>query len=381
VTGTGRALLVAVAVMAAAAVWLDYPELFVLAAAGAATMLVAVAWVWRPRSMLTAVRVVTPTEPQAGRRAAVVVTVTNTGRRRGAAVLARDRFGGQPWMFPVPALAVGVSHTVTHQIPTTRRGTVALGPTVVTRQDPLGVFRLVRQIGPPGTVRVYPRWYESRVPGLDRGTENERGSHAAVLARGDISFHSLREYRAGDPRRAIHWRSTARLRVPMVRHEPVPDEPRQLLVLDTAADAYPPEVFEEAVCVAASLVVAIRALGQGLVLCTSGGRERVELPRVNRVPGARGPAFDLLCDVRQRAVGRGLTTVLRETTSAVEGGVLGVVTGELPEVSAAAISHVRSRFQLVYVVQVGAVAPPRLLAGVRRVQVTTAAELAGVGLR
>jgi uncharacterized protein (DUF58 family) len=377
-TRTGWTLLIGSAVLGAAGARLDYPELLLLAAGGLIAVVLAAAWVWRPLPRLTTVRAWRPTEPQAGDTITVTATVTNVGSRRSARVRAEDRFAGSSYAMALPSIAPGARHTVAYDIPAVRRGTVTLAATSIGRADPLGLLRAGRPIGTDDRLRIHPRWHRGLAPVLDTGSDTERGVHAAVVVRGDVAFHSLREYRPGDAYRTIHWRSTAKLGVPMVRHQPVPDEPQQVLILDTAASAYPPDDFEEAVTIAASLVAAVRDLGLALTIRTTGDDPPVALSRVNRLPGDRTSAFDLLCDVGQDTVGRGLPTVLRELASGTEGSVLGVVTGTLSAVAAAAIANVRPMYHAAYVIQVGGSPPAVRLPDVRHLRVASSAEFARV---
>ena len=65
---------------------------------------------------------------------------------------------------------------------------------------------------------------------------------------------SLRDYRPGDPRRHIHWRSWARTNKPIVKEFQDEFFVRNGLILDTFAGPTDLDRFEEAVSVAASFV-------------------------------------------------------------------------------------------------------------------------------
>jgi uncharacterized protein (DUF58 family) len=67
-------------------------------------------------------------------------------------------------------------------------------------------------------------------------------------------FRSLRDYRAGDPIRSIHWRSFARTGKPVVREYQQEFFARHTLVLDTACHPDQRPTFEAAVSIAAWLV-------------------------------------------------------------------------------------------------------------------------------
>ena len=71
-------------------------------------------------------------------------------------------------------------------------------------------------------------------------------------------FFSLRDYRPGDPLRAIHWRSYAKKGEPVVKEQQDEYFARYGLVLDTFPENLPEFMLEDAVSVAASLAVSIR---------------------------------------------------------------------------------------------------------------------------
>ena len=101
-------------------------------------------------------------------------------------------------------------------IPTQRRGVVAVGPVSVVRGDPLGIFERAHRRDDPVDLYVHPRTvlFGGQSLGFLRDLE---GLPAADLSRDDVSFHALLEYQPGDDLRHVHWRSTARTGVMMVR--------------------------------------------------------------------------------------------------------------------------------------------------------------------
>ncbi len=94
-------------------------------------------------------------------------------------------------------------------------------------------------------------------------------------------FRSLRDYRPGDPLRAIHWRSFARIGKPLVREFQEEFFARHALVLDTAAPYPFAPAFETAVSMAAWLVARPRDADSLLDLLFVGDR-------VHRLTAGRG---------------------------------------------------------------------------------------------
>ncbi len=137
-----------------------------------------------------------------------------------------------------------------------RRGYLRFRRVLLCRPDPFGLFRALRGIPAPETLLILPRLYrapEIRLPGQRRF---QPGGMTLASTVGDSQeFLSLRDYKPGDPLRAIHWRSFAKLGRPVVKEFQDEFFVRQGLVLDTYLDGQSPAEFEAAVSVAASLAM------------------------------------------------------------------------------------------------------------------------------
>jgi uncharacterized protein (DUF58 family) len=92
------------------------------------------------------------------------------------------------------------------------RGLYRFGPLRVSTRFPLGLFRQAGVIRTPQSLVVAPRLGRLTRDWLLKQREDESGAkqmeHRQGLAEGD--FYGLRDWRNGDSRRWIHWRSTAR---------------------------------------------------------------------------------------------------------------------------------------------------------------------------
>lgn len=118
--------------------------------------------------------------------------------------------------FSIQRLAAGEEAEELFTIPTQRRGVVQVGPVSIVRGDPLGVFERAHRRDEPVDLYVHPKTvlFGGQSLGFLRDLE---GLPAADLSRDDVSFHALLEYQPGDDLRHVHWRSTARTGVMMVR--------------------------------------------------------------------------------------------------------------------------------------------------------------------
>ncbi len=156
-------------------------------------------------------------------------------------------------VFAVRRLATDESVTELFQIPTHTRGVLPVGPVSVLRGDPLGLFERVEQRADPTDLYVHPRTvgFSSDTLGFVRDLE---GLPTSDLARDDIAFHALTEYQPGDDLRHVHWRSTARTGVTMMRTYEQTRRSHFVIAISRARHEYrSDEEFELAVSIAASI--------------------------------------------------------------------------------------------------------------------------------
>jgi uncharacterized protein (DUF58 family) len=301
--------------------WLtDYPELLAIGFAALAALVVAAAWMML-RPNLAAVREVKPGRVTEGEQAFGVITLTNEGRRRSPPILAAEQMAGRQVFVPIPSLGRGGSHTATYHLPTGRRGIFQVGPMSIGHSDPLRLMRVGQVYSTYGTLYVHPRLVTVE-PVPTGQTRDMDGPTSSYSPQGGVAFHSLREYVPGDDWRLIHWKSTARSRQLMVRHNVVPNQPRLLVVLDTSFGPYTENSFEEAVSAAASLTMAGIRGGFPLELRTTAG---------GAIASERGgesalAALDLLASAQRDKDDPGLAA-LPGMVSTEDQVALGVVTG------------------------------------------------------
>ena len=192
-----------------------------------------------------------------------LAAVTPATQDDGTAPLARSA-----WLSALPpgaTVALRAEHVI-H-----RRGVYPLEELTLSTGFPFGLFRKERDLDLPGALVVWPRsdrtLRDARTPGTPRRRSGDTAGGAAG-ARGE--FRNLRDYRAGDDPRDVHWRSSARLGIPLVReYERERAETLWVCVDLGRRDAIDAAAEEEAIEIAASLTRAAIERGQPVALATS----------------------------------------------------------------------------------------------------------------
>lgn len=141
-----------------------------------------------------------------------------------------------------------------------RRGPLHLSGASVLRPDPLGLMRAARFVAAPARILVLPHRYRlPRIlfPGAQHDTQGELPPEARTG--NSDEFHSLREYRPGDPLARVHWKRYARLGRPVVREQQDEAASRYALLLDNCVPPDGAAAFEEAISIAASFACTLES--------------------------------------------------------------------------------------------------------------------------
>ena len=189
----------------------------------------------------------------AGSPAAVELRLHNASRFGASGIGLSDHL--PEWReFEIPSLA-GRGETAM-EVPLTfaRRGLYELGPAETRVADPFGLLRFVRRFEERTEVVVYPKVHDLRDFPL-RGADVEANARSSVGQRGD-EFAGLREYRRGDDRRHIHWKSVARTGELFVKEFAVHAPRRYTVALDLRREGLRnvEAEIEDAVSAAASVL-------------------------------------------------------------------------------------------------------------------------------
>jgi uncharacterized protein (DUF58 family) len=257
-----------------------------------------------------------------GERAVGRLTVRNMSRRRSLPARIELPVGAGGADLPLPSLAGGAEHDDLFAVPTSRRAVVVVGPVRSVRGDPLGLARRTVRWTEPVELFVHPRLVPltGASAGLLRDLE---GQATRDLSDSDLSFHALRDYVAGDDRRYIHWRTTARRGVLMVKQFEDTRRTQTALALSTDPRDYADDdEFELAVSTIASIGVQVLAEQRDLVVLAGPGRLRV---------GTRPRLLDDCSAVSAEIGGTGVSGLGRRIVrQAPDASVAVLVTGSVP---------------------------------------------------
>jgi uncharacterized protein (DUF58 family) len=149
------------------------------------------------------------------------------------------------------------------------RGVLRLRGFRVSTRYPFGLFSKSLELVKPAETLVYPGLEGIALPAPHRGDEEGRATVATPAPGSEIS--GLRDFRAGDPLRRIHWRASRRRGSLVVRESEGEHRTEQEVRLRTFGVAAG-DTFESAVRRAASEVVALLDAGASVALSTESHR-------------------------------------------------------------------------------------------------------------
>jgi len=93
-----------------------------------------------------------------------------------------------------------------------RRGRYELGPLRLSTRFPFGLFCRTTTVGQTDTLTVFPRLGRLTQAWVARHHEALTGTHRRERRHGNEGdFYGVRQWRSGDSRRQIHWRTSARM--------------------------------------------------------------------------------------------------------------------------------------------------------------------------
>lgn len=236
--------------------------LFVLAAG--VLGLVAASLVWRRNLDGAVIERTTPRRTCAGDPVAVGLTIANSGRRGLPLMRVEDHFAAfEPSVVAAERLGPGDRARIELVKTAYRRGVFTEGSVTLASGAPFGFTRTKRIVEVPGETTVVPSWVDlPSFPILEPSSFPADVLHERARTGAGQEYLGVREYRPGDPQRAVHWRSTARQGQLVVREFEEEVQSRVTLVIAGKDVGDPPDsAFEMLVSAAAS--IGIYALNTG----------------------------------------------------------------------------------------------------------------------
>jgi len=236
------------------ALLLNWRELLVLAIGCGAILIVSLAFIIG-RSEIRLERRLENDRVSVGDDAVVELVATNSGSVRTNKQTIVEAIDGASMPVELPPLSPNADTVVDWSPPTQRRGRYQLGPARITKTDPCRLMQ--RDVGQTGVDEfwVQPRvvLLPSFVGGLTKDVDGPTFDHSPA---GDVAFHAIRPYQAGDDARHVHWMATARAGEMMVKQYVDNRQPHVTVLLDTNQASWSDrDEFDVGVEIAASLGV------------------------------------------------------------------------------------------------------------------------------
>ena len=229
---------------------------------------------------------ITRTMPQgvcAGDLLTVNVQLQNTRHRVGSFALAvqepmeTEDGTGENHVVYFPYVPAGQSRKQAYRGRPNKRGRYRVGPSLLSTRFPFGLVRRTLTMGQADSILIYPRlgrltrrWAARQYEAFEGGRRQRQRYHRA-----EGEYYGVREWRDGDSRRSIHWRSSARTGRLVVRQFEQPHARDLALLLDLwkpqEADEDDLQKVEQAVSFAATVIADVCRQGDAnLLLAVTG---------------------------------------------------------------------------------------------------------------
>ena len=121
------------------------------------------------------------------------------------------------------------------------RGKYEIGVAEVYIYDPLRIFRIRKKINNYSNVTVLPRTLETDFGEQRAVSDFPSPAASSISTREAAETANIREYRAGDPLKSIHWKLSSKSEEMQVRDFNTNDDRQTYILIDFAAPTPPPE--------------------------------------------------------------------------------------------------------------------------------------------
>ena len=302
--------------------------------------LLAAAAARRGQYRLSVSRMIKPPRVPAGHTATVTLRVENISRASTGLLLAEDAvpyaLGPRP-RYVLDKIERRGTRELAYPLRSDLRGKFEIGPLSLRVADSFGLVEISRSLSERTTFVVTPRVVPLARTVISRSWAGEGEGQARLASMAGEDDVIPREYRDGDERRRVHWRSTARYGELMVRREEQRWRNRATVLLDTRSIAHrgsgTASSFETAVSAAAS--VAVHVSQEGLT-----GQFISDTDLIRAGPFFEDRVLDALAIIRPSSQ-RTLDRAFKEL-KVVGGGVIIAVMGRLAQAEARQLAACRT---------------------------------------
>lgn len=274
-TQRGLGLTITAVVLVPCAYIFGVEELYAVAAAILALVVVALAWAASGGWEVAVSRRLQPARVESGHRVSVSLTIYNRSPRQTPLLRFVDPLDDGPRTTELLVAPLPPSRrlSTTYDLPPLERGVYQVGPCLVEATDPLGLARQVRRGTSAATLIVHPPIERLRPPRVGPGSDRAPGRNLPIPGSTNEEFAALREYSPGDDIRRLHWASSARLGTLMIREDQVERRGLLVVLLDLRRSMWSSTSLERAVSVAASVTTAALDAGLAVRLLTTAGAD------------------------------------------------------------------------------------------------------------
>jgi uncharacterized protein (DUF58 family) len=197
-----------------------------------------------------------PARARVGDDVRVVLEVVNRGSVALPPLRMEDRYGAFECnaivVEPLPPGALAAVELVRHA---RTRGMFAAGKVDVMAAAPFGIRRSRRAVDVVSSSTIVPRWVELRsFPILEPSSYPHEELHERARIGAGEEYLGVREYRAGDPIRTVHWKTSARAGHLVVREFEQEASSHVVVVLAGTDHGEPPDSSYETLVSAAASV-------------------------------------------------------------------------------------------------------------------------------
>src|SRR6266536_1316298 len=317
-----------------------------------AVPIVAAVIVHRSQVTIASRRGVSHARAPAGTEIVIRLTVSNRSLIPTGALMLEDRLPARLTgraRFVLDGLNARETRTVAYHVPALPRGHYDAGPLRVRLTDPFGLIDATRSFTARSRFVITP--IVDQLPDVHLPNSWDLGENAGSHSIGSRGADdaSTREWRQGDDLRKIHWRSTARTGVLMVRHEERPWQGHATLLLDLrdSAHAAADQVggpgddrhqrsIEWAISATASIASQLFLTGRDVSLIADlGARERSRF-------GSQAAFVDHLAEVTARPE-TSLLPIVPQLRQAMRDSTVVAVLGRIDDASVQALAEAHPR--------------------------------------